>query len=627
MIKRLSFALFYTLMVFEFLTGQSDAHAAETKKTDLIEHLEPAFWWVGMHHPELQILVHGDNLGLTRPQIQYPGISVKSVERTDNPNYLFINLSIAKNTEAGRFDIQFFAENRLLTSFQYQLKSRKANSAKREGFGSKDVIYLITPDRFANGDPNNDSITTLKEQQNRNKVGGRHGGDLQGILANLDYIEDMGFTQIWTMPIMLNDMPNYSYHGYSTTDYYQVDPRFGSNALYAELSQRAAKRGIGIIQDVILNHIGSEHWWMNDKPSQDWINNDGKFSPTSHRREALHDPHAVESDVTGFNDGWFVPTMPDLNQKNPLLANYLIQNSIWWIEYANLSGLRVDTYSYSDMAFLSDWTKRVMLEYPNLNIVGEEWSVNPAIVSFWQQGSERHSDYQSWLPSVMDFPTQANLIKALTGLETWSTGLLKLYETLTNDFLYGDPYNLVVFADNHDMSRIYSQLNENEALFKMAMTYILTTRGIPQVFYGTEVLMANRGTDDHGVIRSDFPGGWQGDKVNAFTRVGLTKSQLEIQTLFKTLLNWRKTSSAITEGKLKHYAPQNGVYVYFRYTQKQTVMVILNKNDKSMELSLGRFSEMLGNAKQGTDILRKTEVALTDKVKLESMSATILELR
>ena len=437
----------------------------------------------------------------------------------------------------------------------------------------------------------------------------------------------MGFTQIWTMPIMENDMQKYSYHGYSTTDYYTVDPRFGSNELYVELTHKAAQKGIGTIQDVILNHIGSEHWWMKDKPSKDWINNNGKFVPTTHMREALHDPHAVESDVIGFNDGWFVPTMPDLNQRNPLLATYLIQNAIWWIEYAQLSGLRVDTYSYSDMAFLSNWTARIMAEYPNLNIVGEEWSVNPSIVAFWQKGSNRHNDYQSSLPSVMDFPTQVKLVNALTQPETWATGLRELYESLASDFVYGDPYNLVVFGDNHDMSRIFSQLNEDIPLFKMAMSYVMTTRGIPQVFYGTEILMANPGTDDHGIIRTDFPGGWQGDKVNAFTGEGLNEAQKDAQSFMKKLMNWRKGSEAITAGKLSHYTPKDGVYVYFRYSENDKVMVVLNKNTGTKSVSLERFNKLLAGTKRATNVLTNESLKLDKTLSVSAQSALILDLQ
>lgn len=592
-----------------------------------IEHLEPAFWWVGMKHDQVQIMVHGQDLGKTQPYIDFAGVKIESVEHTDNPNYLFINLRIDSDAKAGVFDIQFKSQGSTVLVYPYELKARRADSAQRQGFSAKDVIYLITPDRFANGNPNNDAVASLKEQPNRKYKGGRHGGDIQGVIDNLGYIKDMGFTQIWPMPLVQNDMQQYSYHGYSATDFYQIDGRFGSNELYLTLSEEAGKRGIGIIQDVVLNHIGSEHWWMRDKPSSDWINHQGVFVATSHMREVLHDPHGTQEDKIEFNDGWFVPTMPDLNQRQPLLAKYLIQNAIWWIEYANLSGLRVDTYSYSDMDFLSQWTQRIMAEYPNLNIVGEEWSVSPAIVAFWQKDSPRYSDYQSWLPSVMDFPLQVKLVNALKLKESWATGLRELYEAVASDFLYGDPYNLVVFADNHDMSRIYSQLDEDTDLMKMAMSYILTTRGIPQIFYGTEILMANRGTDDHGIIRTDFPGGWPQDKVNAFTGKGLTKAQKDMQAFMRKLLNWRKSSQAITNGKMTHFSPQDGIYVYFRHTDEQKVMVILNKNASAKDLDLSRFTPLLGDYTAGIDVISDTEISLNKNINVSAKHAYILQLQ
>jgi len=612
-----SFFLFAVL----FLSANGEA------KTAQIERLEPASWWVGMQNPELQLMVYAEDISSYSVNINHRGVEVKSWETTDNVNYLFVNLLISKTAEVGEFNIEFTSKGKKTLRFPYQLNQRIANSATRKGFSAKDAIYLITPDRFANGDPSNDSVSTLKESLNRSDKGGRHGGDIQGIIDHLDYIQDMGFTQIWTMPLMENDMQEYSYHGYSTTDYYKVDPRFGNNELYRELSRQAKMQGVGIIQDVILNHIGSEHWWMKDKPSSDWINNNGQFTQTNHFREVLHDPHGMQSDLTGFNDGWFVPTMPDLNQRNPLVATYLIQNAIWWIEYANLSGLRVDTYSYSDKDFLSSWTKRLMTEYPNLNIVGEEWSANPSIVAFWQTGSLRHSQYRSYLTSVMDFPTQIKMVNSLVNNETWATGLRELYENIATDFVYGDPYNLVVFADNHDMSRIASQLNEDVDLFKMAMSYIFTTRGIPQVFYGTELFMTNPGTEDHGVIRADFPGGWQDDSSNAFTRTNLTARQKEIQNFMRAILNWRKTSQAITHGELKHYVPKDGIYVYFRKSNEQTVMVIMNKNPDAKYVELARFKKMLGQTSTAKDIIANQTITLDEKIQINAKTALILELQ
>lgn len=564
--------------------------------------VSPPSWWVGMESKALQLMIHEPNVANATVKVKYPGVVVKSSHRLDSDNYLFVDLTIGDNATEGEVDIELSFADGSQKILPYTLSKRLKNSAQRQGFTAKDVIYLITPDRFANGNPENDAIEALVDKPKRGEPGGRHGGDIAGIEKHLPYMKEMGYTQIWTMPMMENAMDRYSYHGYAITDHYRVDPRYGSNEEYAALSKAATDQGVGIIIDLVLNHIGSNHPWMSDFPSVNWINNGGEFSPTTHRREALHDPHGTKVDVNAFADGWFVPTMPDLNQRVPELANFLTQHAIWWVEYANLSGIRVDTYSYSDKAFLSDWTKRVMQEYPLLNIVGEEWSTNANITAYWQAGTKRHDDYVSYLPSVMDFPLQVTLINALKQEESWSSGLRSLYELLAADFVYGDPYNLVIFNDNHDMSRVFTQLDEDYALWDMAMTVLLTMRGIPQIFYGTEILMANPGTDDHGVIRTDFPGGWEGDSVNAFTGEGLSASQIKAQQRVKTLLSMRRGSSAITQGEFTQYAPNNGVYVYFRHHENDKVMVVVNKNDKDFDLSLSRFDEMLDGHQTATAI-------------------------
>ncbi len=589
--------------------------------------VSPPNWWTDMQNPALQLMVTADNIADAKVKINYPGVSVKKVSRLDSDNYLFIDLDI-KQARSGTFPIQFYKNDEVVEEVSYELKKRDEGSAQREGFNATDSIYLITPDRFANGDASNDSVNGYADKADRDFKGGRHGGDIQGMINHLDYIADMGFTQIWTMPMLENAMDQYSYHGYSTTDFYQIDPRFGSNQLYRTLSDKAAEKGIGIIIDVVLNHIGSEHRWMNDRPSKDWINHQ-QFSPTSHRREVLHDPHAAKEDEAAFTDGWFVPTMPDLNQRNPFLATYLIQNSIWWVESASLSGIRVDTYSYSDKNFLSDWTSRLLAEYPNLNIVGEEWSTNPLITSYWQQGTYRRDNYKSALPSVMDFPLQSKLVSALGAEETWATGLRELYEVLASDFVYGDPGSLVVFADNHDMSRIYTQLGEDKTRWNMAMTFVLTTRGIPQIFYGTEILMSNKGTDDHGIIRTDFPGGWPADPVNAFSKKGLSDEQRWAQNRIKQLLALRKSHPELMTGKLTHYGPNDGIYVYFRHAdeQNEAIMVVLNKNEDKINLPLTRFKSMLAGYSQAEKLADGNKIKLDKMMTIPAQSATVWLLK
>ena len=387
--------------------------------------------------------------------LPYKGVEFKGVTTTNNANYAFLNLNISDNAKAG--ELSFKASDG--TVFTYRLNTRNKNSAKRPGFTNKDTLYLINPDRFVNGDPTNDSIASMQEAANPEFKGGRHGGDIQGVINSLEYLENLGVTQLWLTPVLENNMPSYSYHGYAITDFYKVDPRMGSNELYKTLSVKAKERGIGLVMDMVLNHFGSSHQWMSDMPTADWVNFDGQFekgkNATTHARQTIQDPHASQYDKRQFNDGWFVESMPDLNQRQPLLSTYLIQNAIWWIEYANLSGIRVDTYSYSDKAFLADWTKAIMTEYPNFNIVGEEWTSNPAIASYWQRGKINQDGYTSDLPSVMDFSLQEALIKALNEQESWNTGWVRVYQSLANDFLYADTDNILVFADNHDMSRVY----------------------------------------------------------------------------------------------------------------------------------------------------------------------------
>ena len=601
----------------------TNAHAADPA----VEALEPPFWWAGMKHPVLQIMVRGESVSEFDPHIDCPGVRLVETHRVNSPDYLFLDLALAPDLAPGSCPIAFRSEGRIET-IGYRFEERGAESANREGFSSADVIYLVMPDRFANGDPTNDSVDGMLEQADRTNPDGRHGGDLQGLIDHLDYIAEMGYTQVWLNPILENNEPTFSYHGYSTTDYYRVDPRFGDNDLYRRLSAEARERGIGIIMDLIPNHSGVSHWWVDDRPTKDWLNH-GKFVPTTHIREPLHDPHAAEIDRASFVDGWFVPSMPDLNQRNPLLAEYLIQNAIWWIEFADLSGIRVDTWSYADKDFLSDWTRRVMTEYPNFNVVGEEWNNNPGIIAYWQRGKARDDGYESDLPSLMDFPLQIAIAPSLIAEETWNTGIVVFYRALVADFLYADPSNLLVFADNHDMHRIYRQLDGDDELFRLAMVLVLTTRGIPQLLYGTEVLIDHPPDASHGVMRVDFPGGWAGDPVNAFTGEGLSPQAAEAQRFLKRLLNWRKTSDAVRHGRLTHYAPANGIYVYFRHTDDNSdrVMVVINKNAEATELELDRFAESLYGANIGFDVATGGVYGLGPSITVPARGSLILELR
>ena len=587
-----------------------------------IDHIEPSFWWAGMKNRDLQIIVHAKDIAYLRPKINTSGIRLVNVIQTFNRNYLFLNLEIQPTVKPQIFTIDFLKDEKVVFSHPYTLKERKENSAARQGFSTADVLYLITPDRFANGDPSNDNHPDMREKSNKSFKGGRHGGDIAGIIKNLDYIKSTGFSAIWLNPVLENNQTEYSYHGYSITDFFKVDPRFGSNDSYLDLVKNCHEKGLKVIMDMIVNHCGSFHWWMNDLPDIDWINFDNKFVNTTHQRAVIQDVHVSEYDKKMFTDGWFVETMPDLNQKNKLLATYLIQNAIWWIEYADIDGIRMDTYPYPDKDFMSDWTCAVMAEYPGFNIVGEEWSENPAIVAHWLKGKVNPNGYSSCLPGAMDFPIQGALRKSLTN-NNW----YPLYETLSMDFLYPDANSLVVFPDNHDMSRLFSQVNENLELFNLGLTYMLTTRGTPQIYYGTEILMSNPGTDDHGIIRSDFPGGWQGDQKNGFSNIGLSSKQIETKIHIQKLLKWRENKGVIHHGKMMHFVPENNIYVYFRYDNDEKVMVVLSLNKMDVSLDLKRFKEMLPNSFSATEIISGTNMELSDALNVPAYKSLILALK
>ena len=597
-----------------------------------IDRVEPPFWWQGFQHNELQIMIHGHGTAAFDVSIDHPGVTLGRVERVESENYLFLYVTIDDSAKPGSFDIVLENEE-FRVAHEYELREKKAGAAHVKGFTPADAIYLITPDRYANGDPDNDTVEGLEDEPDRSDDYGRHGGDLAGIRNSLEYIHALGFTAIWLNPVLENAMPEASYHGYATTDFYKVDPRFGSNAQYRKLARRMKAQGMGLIMDMIVNHAGREHWWMDDLPSSDWLNYSATVDDadalvvTSHARTTNQDPYASEHDKTEFADGWFDYAMPDLNQRNPLLADYLIQNAIWWTEYLGLAGIRMDTYPYPDKQFMSEWTRRIMQEYPNLNVTGEEWSPNPAIVSYWQRGKQNHDGYESSLPSVLDFPLQIAFIESLLAPEPdWGSVWTPAYEMLGNDFLYPEPFNLVIFPDNHDMSRIFTQVDENYELFRMAMVYYATMRGIPAFYYGTEVLMSHPGTTSHGAIREEFPGGWSDHDKNAFNGAGLTDVERDAQQFVRRLLNWRKDKSVIHGGQLMQFAPVDGVYVYFRYSEQDTVMVVLNRSDEVESIKTSRFAERLGDSRFAEDVISGKRYNIATTITISPHTAMILEV-
>ncbi|MCX6285987.1 MAG: glycoside hydrolase family 13 protein [Bacteroidetes bacterium] len=595
-----------------------------------IERVEPPFWWTGFRNPALQLMIYGKDIASKEISVagsQQEGVVVTAVHKVSNPNYLFVDLKIGASVKPGVFSLNFSANKKVVASYLYELKARKKGSAQRKGFNNSDAIYLIMPDRFANGDTANDYIAGMKEKVDRSKPDSRHGGDIKGIANHLDYLKELGVTALWMTPLLENDQPKYSYHGYSCTDYYKVDPRFGTNADYLKLSDALHQRGMKLIADQVFNHCGSEHWWMKDLPSADWLNQWPEFTRSTYRAGSVSDPYVATIDSNQFSRGWFDKTMPDLNQRNPYMKNYLIQNSIWWVEYAGLDGIRQDTYSYPFKDMMQEWGKRMLEEYPDFNIVGECWMDYPATVAYWQKDSKNLDGFNSNLPSVMDFPLHDALIKAFIEKEGWNTGILRLYEILSQDFSYPAPGNLVTFADNHDVNRFLDTQNDDIRKLKMAMAFILTTRGIPQIFYGTELLLTTGVDKGHGTIRRDVPGGWPGDKRNAFFSAGRTVAENDMYNFMHKLLNYRRSNTALQTGKLVHFIPVDGIYAYFRYNSSGSVMVVMNNNEELKAIDTGRYREVLEKFKSGREIISSTDIKDLSKLTIPGKSVLIIDLK
>ena len=557
----------------------------------------------------MQLLIHGNRISDYEILIAYPGVEVKAKHMTGNPNYLFVDLEISADVRPGTFDIVVEYQREIVANYAFELKERKAGSAERKGFDNSDVIYLLMPDRFANGNPDNDAVEGMLEGPDRRNPNGRHGGDLQGIIDRLDHISELGATALWLNPVLMNNMPAYSYHGYAITDFYEVDPRIGSNEKYLELSETCHKMGIKLVMDMVFNHCGSYHWWMNDLPAEDWIHHPDEFVRSNYRSETIMDPYASEYDKEKMMTGWFDKTMPDLNQKNPFLANYLIQNSIWWIEHAGLGGIRMDTYPYSYQDFMTRWVERVRLEYPGFSVLGETWLQKEAHTAYFQEDDDRRYGWDPGLQYLTDFPTHFALGKAFSEDNGWTTGISRIYYVLSQDYLYDDPYKTVIFADNHDLTRFYTNVGEDPDEWKMALGYLLTTRGIPMIYYGTEILMTGWEHEGHGFIREDFPGGWPGDQRDAFTGGGRTEEENEAFHFLQKILIWRGNSGVVHHGRLTHYIPDDGLYVFFRHDGMESVMVIMNNHsEKEHALDWTRYQELVKEGDGGTEILSGSKV-------------------
>lgn len=588
--------------------------------------VEPANWWAGMKHNWVEILVHRQDIaGYTVKLGPTKGVKLRTVEKAESPNYLFITLDISATAKAQTVPIIF---TKGTESFTHPYPILERNTAvKAQGVNPSDVIYLIFPDRFSNGDPSNDNVAGMHQGLQRDSLVGRHGGDLQGIINHLDYLSDLGISAIWLNPELENDQKRESYHGYAVTDHYRVDRRFGSNDLLRELVQKCHQRGIKVVRDVVLNHIGSEHWWMQDLPSKDWINQWPVMTQTTYRAPTLLDPYASEWDKKRFSDGWFVPTMPDLNQRNPHVANYLIQQAIWWMEYAGLDDFRIDTYTYSDQAFCSRWCKEVREEYPNLNMFGEIWEHGVSVQGFFADDQPlKNANFDSNLPSVVDFQICFAIHEALSREQGWTEGISRVYYTLAKDHFYKDPYLNVTMLDNHDFSRFYTIVKEDYNKYKSGMAFLLTTRGIPQIYYMTEILGTGNEWPSHGNIRKDFPGGWAGDAANKFTAAGRTAQENDAFNYARTLIRYRNATPALQRGKLTQFVPVDGVYVYFRHDDAKTVMVVLNTANSERTIETARFAERMAGFTGARDVLTGAAVKDLSKLTLEKNSPLVLEL-
>jgi glycosidase len=577
-----------------------------------------------MKNNALQLMIHGTNIAKYKPDLDYNGVKLKGSTPAGS-DYLFIDLSVTNSAKAGSFTINFKEKDSVMHSITYELKARADGSARREGFGTADCMYLIMPDRFANGDPNNDNMPGMLEKADRNNPNGRHGGDIKGITDHLDYIKKLGITTIWCTPLLENNLPAYTYHGYAATDLYKVDSRFGTNDDYRNMVNDAHKKGLKVVMDMVFNHFGTNSYWMKDLPQKDWVNQWPEFTRSNYRGGVISDPYHSQYDEHKMAGGWFDVSMADFNQKNPFVAKYLIQNSIWWIEYAGLDGIRQDTYPYPDKDFMAEWMKTLREEYPNLNVVGEVWLNYPSLVAYWLDNKTNKDGYRSYLTHVFDFPLMFAMQKAFTENEGWDSGLARLYEILIQDFLYSDPSKLITFADNHDIERTFEIQKSTESV-KMQLAFMATTRGFPLIYYGTEALSDRGQLEGDPGKRKDFPGGWQGDASNMFTRQNLSPEQIDMLDYMTTLFNWRKSNKTVQDGKLTHYIPEDGTYVYFRTLGKESVMVIINNNKYVKTLNTQRFDESLKGFRKGKDVLFGSAVTDLSKIEIAGKSVKIIEL-
>ncbi len=608
-----------------------------------VTRVEPLSWWVGMK-TDLQLLVQGDGISEYDVAIEGgKGVSVEKINKAESPNYIFVDVNVAPTAQPGTYYIVFSKEGQSF-KYPYEIAAREAGSAERKSFTTADMVYLIMPDRFANGDASNDSTDDTTEDANRANGHGRHGGDIQGVIDHLDYISELGATYIWTTPFLEDNAPRGSYHGYAASDYYHIDSRFGSNELYKTLVEKAREKGIGIIMDIVPNHCGTEHWWMTDLPFQDWIHQFDTYTGTNVAFSTNMDPNASQKDLYIQESGWFVPSMVDMNLDNPYVLQYFIQWGVWWIEYSGLNGFRVDTYPYNEKGPASEWCKAIMTEYPNFNIVGECWTSSIPQLAYWQGGNANKDGFDSHLPSIMDFPLHDALRAALAEDEGgWGMGMTKVYDILSHDFVYHDLSKMLIFPGNHDTARIGDMVRKDPRALKIAMTMMATMRGIPQIFAGDELMFVSSRPDnvgDHPGLRVDFPGGWEGDEIDLFTAEGreaqthntdglkVEKGQAaDLFNYVSRLFQWRKTADVIHNGKTMHFMTRDNTYAYFRYNDEAAVFVYINNNLEPVNVPWSYYSEITEGLQGGIDVLSGESVEISDATVVAPKTALVVEYK
>lgn len=589
--------------------------------------IEPPNWWIGMAESTLEIMIYDQDIQGSKVSFSYPGVSLMETYEVENPNYLFLKLNISPSSKPGTLQITL-TRGQDVRTYPYDLLARpQHHELAYKGLNGNDIMYLLMPDRFANGDSDNDEIEGMQQMGiDRSLMYFRHGGDLQGIINHLDYLTDLGVTALWINPVQENNQPYDSYHGYAITDHYNIDPRFGDNELYKTLVDSCHSRGIKVVMDIIHNHVGDQHFFINDLPDYDWIHQHDTFWKTTYRDQVLMDPYASEYDKNQMSNGWFDDHMPDLNQKHPRLATYLTQNNLWWVEFSGLNAYRIDTYAYPDQAYMADWGKSMQTHFPHLTLFAETWVHGSPNQAWFTADNQMRGNGNSHMPAVTDFQLYYAINEALSEEQGWTEGIARMYTTLSHDFLYEDPYRNVTFLDNHDLDRFFSRAGENKEKFKTGLNWLLTLRGVPMIYYGTEIQMKNFSHPD-GLVREDFPGGWSDDPVSKFTKDGRSSSEQEAYAHIQKLIALRKQYQSLGSGKFTQYVPDEGRYIYFRYDNQDTIMVIANTHDRKTQVSTHRLGQFIDTNTTFVNLLNDREITLSDAMKLEPFESKIILLK